>query len=173
MNEKVALVIASEGYQPTEYGVPKQLLKESGFEVVTVSDKVGEVVAKDGSTTQATVDLKEFQASSVDGVFFIGGPGALKHLDNQETNRILNEAMIQDMHYGAICISPRILAKAHVLIGKRATGWNGDGELAQIFAENNVEYIAEGVVVDGNVITADGPESSEAFGQAIIALLKQ
>ena len=170
MKKKIALVVASEGYQPTEYGVPKKLLEEAGFEVVTVSDIAGEVTASDNTTTQATVALKDFEASSVDGVFYIGGPGALTHLDNQETNRILNEAMIQGLVYGAICISPRILAKAHVLIGKKATGWNEDGELEQIFAENNVEYISEGVVVDGNSITADGPGSAQKFGEAIVSL---
>jgi protease I len=169
--KKVLFIIAHTGYQPAEYGVPKQACLDAGFEVVTASDASGVATAKDNSTTEVDVVLSDVDAKEYDGIFMIGGSGALKHLDVQETNRIFNEAMLHNMPYGAICISPRILAKAHVLIDKKATGWNGDGELEQIFAQNNVQYIQKAVVVDENIITASGPEAAEEFGNAIVALL--
>ncbi len=171
--KKILLVIASHGFQPVEYGVPKTILEGAGFVVTTASDKIGNAIAKDGSEQPVDVQLSDVEAKEYDAVYFIGGPGALECLDNQESNRILNEAMILQKPYGAICIAPRILAKANVLVGNRATGWNEDGELPEIFARNNVEYVAEPVVVDGNVITADGPDSAQEFAEQIVQLLNK
>lgn len=169
--KKVLLVIASNGFQPKEYGDTKAALEAGGFLVQIASDRKGEALATDGSSTLVDVVLEKVNVQEFDGVFFIGGPGALEHLDNQESNRILNEAMIAQKPYGAICIAPRILAKAHVLVGKQATGWDQDGKLAEIFTQNNVESLKEDVVVDGNIVTANGPLAAKAFGEAIVDIL--
>lgn len=171
MAKKVLFVVAAEGFQPVEYAQPKHILEQAGITVVTASDRGSRAVAKDGSVIRVDKTLSEIETSAYDGVFFIGGPGALLHLDTQESHRILNEAMLLQIPYGAICISSRILAKAHVLTGKRATGWDGDDALATLFAQNNVEYVQEPVVVDGKVITAVGPEAATAFGDAIVRVV--
>ncbi len=168
--QKILLVIAGEGFQQQEYFDTKKVLQAGGFAVSTASDVSGEVVGKDGSRVAVDIILEKINPIDFDGIFFIGGPGTLEHLDNQESNRIVNEMMILQRPYGAICIAPRILAKAHVLVGKRATGWDGDEELSKIFAQNNVEYIREPVVVDGNIVTANGPDAAHAFGEAIVSL---
>ena len=163
----VLLVIAHVGFQQKEYFDTKAALEQAGIKVLTASNLSGEATAKDSSKLLVELPLEKVDPSNFDGIFFIGGPGTLDNLDNQESNRILNEMMIAQKPYGAICIAPRILAKAHVLVGKQATGWDGDGELAHIFAQNNVEYVREPVVVDGNIVTANGPEAATAFGEAI------
>ena len=164
---KILFVIANQGFQPTEYFIPKQLLTEAGFVVESASDAAGVATASDGREQMVDVTLEKVEAKNYDGIYFIGGSGALKHLDNQESNRILNEALILQKSYGAICISPRILARANVLTGHKATGWDEDGELGEIFANNNVEYVHEAVVQDSPVITGSGPEAAEAWGRAI------
>ena len=109
----------------------------------------------------------------VDGIFFIGGPGALEHLDNNTSYKIAQETFFQNKPIGAICIATRILAKAGVLHDKYATGWNEDGELDQIFAENNVIYVPEEkVVVVDNVITATDPSVAKDFGKHIVEMLQ-
>lgn len=171
--KKVLLLIASQGFQPLEYSQTKEVFEQSGFQVLTGSDKVGLATDTQGKEVQVDIALENIDAADVDGIFWIGGPGAMDHLDNQESNRIANECMLMQKIYGAICIAPRILAKAHVMTGKKATGWNGDEKLEQIFTENNVSYLPDGVVIDKNVITADGPGSARAFGEAIVATLKK
>ena len=169
--KKVLLIIASNGFQQIEYNKPKEILEKAGFEVVTASDKSGQVVAKDGSTTQVDFTLEEVVVDDYNGIFLIGGPGAIDHLDNNKTYVILQQAREKDKLYGAICISPRILAKAGVLENKKATGWDGDKKLEEILSQHNAFHSAEGVVVDGNLITASGPDAAEQFGQAISKLL--
>jgi len=170
--KKILLVVAGEGFQHQEYFDTAKVLKHADFEVHIASDISSDAISDNGEKIAVDCILEKVNPIDFDGIFFIGGPGALKHLDNQESNRILNEMMILERPYGAICIAPRILARAHVLVGKRATGWDEDNELAQIFAQNNVEYVRESVVVDGNIVTANGPEAAHAFGEAIKVLFQ-
>jgi len=169
--KKILLLIASRGFQCHEYTATRTELEKCDFHIITGSDTLGEALGNDGSTQKVDVELKNIHAHDYDGIFWIGGPGALPCLDNQESNRIANEAMLLQKSYGAICIAPRILAKAHVMTGKHATGWDGDNALSQIFLENNVIYQRQSVVIDKNLITADGPQSAEAYGAAIASVL--
>lgn len=166
----VLLIIAHKGFQPKEYFDTKEVLKKNNILVVTASNLVGVATTQNGIQVEVDLSLDVVDPKNFDGIFFVGGPGALEHLDNQESNRILNEAMILEKCYGAICIAPRILAKAHVLVGKKATGWDNDEKLSEIFAQNNVEYVREDVVVDGNIVTANGPLAAKAFGEAIVGV---
>ena len=120
------------------------------------------------NSTTYQIKINDYQ-----GIFFIGGPGALDHLDNQTSYKILQEADLQHIPVGAICIATRILAKAGVLKDKYATGWNGDGLLNDIYTKNGVTFLPEEkVVVESNVITATDPSAAEQFGKQIVQLLQ-
>ena len=173
MEKKVALIIAQNGYQHIEYGIPKRMLDEVGIAVVTVSTERGTATGNDGSTTTVDETLATLTVSDYDGVFFVGGPGALEHLENQTCYTIAQKAVQADIPLGAICISTRILAQAGVLTNKQATGWNGDNELGDIYRKYKVDYINQDVVVDGNIITAVGPHAAQLFGKTIIKLVQK
>lgn len=170
--KKVVFVIASNGYQPIEYGTPKAILQEYGIKVITASDKPGGAVASDGSTTAVDITIDQLNPTNYDGIFFIGGPGAMECLDNSISYRIASEAKKHAIPYGAICIAPRILAKANALAGKKATGWNDDMALETILRGNGAEY-AKGhdIVTDGLVVTAVGPKAAEQFADGIMRVL--
>jgi protease I len=172
MAKKVLFVVAHEGYQQIEYGEPKKLLETAGIKVITASNAPGFAIAKDGSTTAVDVLIKNVNVADYDGIFFIGGPGALEHLDNQDSYILIKAIAGTKKPLGAICISTRILAKAGVLTQRKATGWDGDHKLAELFKEYDVEYVKQGVVIDGHIITAVGPHAALEFGKAIINLLK-
>lgn len=169
----VLLVIAFDGFQQIEYGVTKKIITDAGFTVVTASDKTGMATAKDGSTVKVDVSLDQVVVSDYEGIFFIGGPGTLEHLDNNISYKILQEAALQHRPLGAICIATRILASAGVLLDKYATGWNDDGLLNKIYAECGAVYLPEEkVVLESNVITASDPSAAEQFGKQIVQLLQ-
>ncbi len=172
MAKKVALVVAHEGFQPMEYGEPKKVLETAGVTVVTVSDRPGVAISKLGDTVAVDTTLSEMNPAEYDGIFLIGGPGAIKHLADKKTYEIMKKAAASGKPWGAICISPRILAEAGLLQGKRITGWNNDDELEKISMSAGAWYVREPVVVDGTLITADGPESAKEFGEAILINLK-
>lgn len=169
----VLFVIASIDYQPVEYAVPKKLLEQAGFVVTTAADQGGTATAKDGSTTPVDLLINDVDVTHYDGIFFIGGPGALDHLDNEASYKILTAAALAHKPFGAICVATRILAKAGVLKGKKATGWNGDNALNALYKEYDVQYAPNELVVDDGIITATGPQVAREFGEQIIALLQE
>ena len=171
-NNPVLLVVAHEGYQQIEYTVPKKILLDQEFTVVTASNKSGAAIGKDGSTTTVDIVLDDVKNNDYQGIFFIGGPGALENLDNKTSYEIIQQAAQDHLPLGAICVSTRILAYAQVLEGKQATGWDGDNKLAQIYSKHGVTYVREKVVVDENIITATGPEAAEEFGKKIVEMLQ-
>lgn len=121
--KKVLLIVAHDGYQPAEYAIPKKTLQNAGFDVVTASNKPGTATAKDKTTTPVDIVLGDVDIADYDGIFFIGGSGALDNLDHEISYDIINQAFRQEKILGAICISTRILAAAGVLTAHAATGW--------------------------------------------------
>lgn len=177
MLKPVLLVVASKGYQPVEFENTKKALISAGILVAVASTRKGIATAKpiEGYPESTLVDyaISEIKPEMIAGIFLIGGQGALESLDTDETHRLLRLVAQESIPYGALCISPRIVARAGLLKDKRATGWNGDGKLAEIFDEHGVEYDDQSVVVDGNVITADGPSAAHLFGEAIVRVISQ
>ena len=169
--KKVALVIAHDGYQAEEYNQTRQAVEAAGIQVITVSDGATRATGHDGSQTTVDCTVDAMIVRHYNGIFLIGGSGALEHLDTPIVRQKVSEAYAIGTAYGAICISPRILAKAHLLKNKKATGWNKDHELPALFKQYNVTFIDQPVVIDGNVITAQGPAAASAFGAAIASVL--
>lgn len=170
---KVFFVVAHDGYQHEEYEISKRVLEGAGFRVVTASNEKGEATAKDGSKTPVDLLVQDINVDDCAGIFFIGGPGTMEHLDNPESYAVITAALSSSKPLGAICIATRILAKAGALKHKRATGWNGDGELLTLFKDYGVQYVPEKVVLDGNIVTASGPSAAQEFGEKIIGLLQE
>lgn len=170
--KKVVFVVASEGYQQVEYNIPKKLLEQAGIIVVTASNKLAPAIAKDGSTTTVNYLIDEIPLDTIDGLFIVGGPGTMEHLNNSKMHELLKQAVTQNKKIGAICIASRILAEAGILTGKQATGWNGDNELPGIFKQYNVHYKPQDVVRDDNILTATGPDAAREYGEQIISMIE-
>ena len=173
MNTSVVIVIASNDFQPVEYATPKKILEQAGYMVTVASDKPGTATAVDKSTTRIDFTLNNVIIDHYSAIIFVGGPGAIEHLDNETSYRLIKSAQQAKKLIAAICIAPRILAHAGILKGKRATGWDGDGELAQIFKSHGVTYERHPVVMDGSIITAVGPTAAQEFGTKIVERLSR
>lgn len=173
VTKKALFVVASSDYQPVEYQVPKNLLEQAGFTVVTASDAPGTAQATDHSTTPIDILIQDVIITDYDGIFFIGGAGALKHLDNHSSYTLITKAAQAKKVIGAICISTRILAHSGILKDKQATGWNGDNELGAIYQEHRIHYVPKDVVVDGRIVTATGPNAAREYAEMVITLLQE
>ena len=173
MTKQIALVIAHKEYQPVEYGTTKKVIEQAGYPILTVSDVAGTATATDGSTTIVDTILDEVNVHELAGLFFIGGSGALEHLDHAQSYKLAQEANDMNLPVGAICISVRILAKADILANRKATGWDGDGELDAVFQEHGATRVDKPVVADQNIVTAIGPDQAQQFGQEIVQLIEK
>ena len=171
--KKAVMIVASEDFRDEEYFEPKEVLENRGVEIKTASDKVGMAKGAGGKQTKVDLLVSDVNSSEFDAVIFIGGPGALAHLDNEFSYNLAKSAVEQKKILAAICISPVILAKAGVLKEKQATVWSSplDRSSIEILKENGAKYNSKAVVVDGKIITANGPSAAKQFGEKIVEKL--
>ena len=169
---KVLMIIAQEGYQDVEYVRPKEILEKADIEVITASKRIGTCRGKLGGSTESTVSIDEVDVDNYGAIIFIGGPGAIRYQHDIQAHLTAQEAVNRDKILAAICIAPPILAYADVLEGKRSTVWNEDGHQGELLENQGAKYVAEDLVVDGKLITANGPKAAEKFGNKILAMLQ-
>lgn len=170
---KIAMILASEDFRDEEYFTSRRIFDEVGAEVKVVSDKQGVAHGADGGNVSVDIKLNDLNVADFDAIVFIGGPGTLRFLDNEQSYKVAKEAVEQGKLLAAICISPVILAKAGLLQGKEATVWSSilDKSAADILEEHGAVCDTEDVIQDDNIITANGPEAAERFANAIIEAL--
>jgi protease I len=169
--KRVLFIIAQKDYQDHEYDVSKKILEAVGIEVITASKQIGVCHGAFGAETEATVAIADINVSDYDAVVFIGGAGAVNYQQDVQAHLTAQEAINRGKILGAICIAPTILAYSGVLEGKKATVWNQGGKQAEILTKNGAEFVDELVVVDGKIVTANGPPAAEEFGKKILELL--
>jgi protease I len=171
--KKVVMIVAFRDFRDEEYFTPKEILEKAGAEVKTASNKMGTAIGADGGDVKIDLLVSEIDPADFDAVVFIGGPGCLDNLDNENSYQVARETVSQNKVLTSICISPVILAKAGVLEGKKATVWSStmDKSPVKILKENGAIYQDENVVVDGKIITANGPNAAKEFGEAIVEAL--
>ena len=150
---KVLFVIAKKDFRDIEYFAPKAIMENAGHSVETASNgKVGEsAFGADGGEVKIDINIADTDAGDFNAVVFVGGPGTLENLDNEQSYNLAKETVAKNKILAAICIAPVILAKAGVLKGKKSTVWGSDIDVIQ----------------DGNIITANGPKAAEKFGEMI------
>lgn len=170
---KSLIVIAFRNFQDQEYLVPKRILEKAGIQTETVSNKKGTAIGVFGETVLINKTITEIQINNYDILIFVGGGGCLSNLDNQDSYKIIREAVASNKILASICISPVILAKAGVLKNKKVTVWNSPMDQYPIreLEKNGALYQDDSVVIDDKIITARGPEVAELFGEAIVKLL--
>lgn len=170
MTKKALLIIAQKGFQDVELNGTRDGLVSAGFEVILASTEAGECMGKFGAEETATVALKDVNVKDYDRIGYIGGPGAANLWQNADAKRIAQDTVKAKKPLGAICIAPKVLAAAEVLVGKKATVWNDDGDQAGFMALHDVEYTGEPVTVDGLIVTGNGPGAAVEFGKKFAAL---
>ncbi len=173
--KSIAVIIAFRDFRDEEYFIPRQILESNGAKITTVSVSLGDAVGKLGGDTKVDILLQDLKVSDFDAIIFVGGPGAYNYFDNEIAHKIAEETIANNKVLGAICSAPAILAKAGVLNGKKAAVWNSpmDKSLVKILKEGGANFQSESIVVDGEIVTADGPNSAKKFTEIIINILNR
>ncbi|MDD5145863.1 MAG: DJ-1/PfpI family protein [Candidatus Pacebacteria bacterium] len=169
-NKKITIILAFRDFRDEEYFIPKEIFVASGIDVKTVSNKSGIAIGADGGEAKVDFLVSEINPADFDAIVFIGGPGCLQNLDNEDSYKLIKEAVLQNKILAALCISPLILANAGVLKGKKATVWNSamDKSAIKILEQNGAIFQDASVVIDEKIITGNGPDASEVFAKKII-----
>ena len=170
--KKILMVIAQEGFRDEELLVPQKEFTKNGFKVIIASTSSEEAIGKLGARVKPDIEISKVNFLDYDAIAVVGGPGSREYLWN---NKILLKGLVDAFAKGkvvsAICISPVVLAKAGVLKGRKATVFP-DAEAERELKKAGAIYTAKPVVVDGKIVTGDGPGAASKFAQEIMKLLK-
>lgn len=170
MMARVLFIIAKSNFRDEELSIPKKLIeKRHSVEIASLTK--GIAIGLLGMKVNVDISLEEAlrKINEYDAVVFVGGPGAQEYYKNEKALSIARNAFNFGKIVAAICIAPGILANSGVLKGKKATIWNG--KFIDILKKNGAIHIDKSVVVDGKIITANGPAAAEEFGKAVLKAL--
>ncbi|MBW2045361.1 MAG: DJ-1/PfpI family protein, partial [Deltaproteobacteria bacterium] len=123
-----------------------------------------------GMKTTPDILVDNIEVEDFDAIVFVGGSGAMQHLDDVLFHRVARDAVAFDKLIGAICIAPAILAKAGILQGRNATVYPSGVDYLK---ECSASYTGRPVETDGDIITASGPDAAKEFGQALVKALNR
>ena len=154
----------AEGFEEIEAMSVISVLRGNGITLDTVGIAGGIVSSESGTKVVTDRRLPDIREEEYDGIVIPGGRGC---------NGLERSKAIMDMiRYfndngklvAGICFAPMVLAKAGVLDNRKATVYPGH--------EKEIPYPrSEKVVVDGNVITSQGPANSLEFALTIVERL--
>jgi protease I len=169
----VIIIIAFRDFKDEEYFKTREILEKNNIGVKTASAEKGLAIGVEGGEIEIDFLVSEINPFDFDAIVFIGGPGALKYLDNNVSYEIAQKTITAGKILAAICISPVILAKAEVLKNKKACVWSSplDRNPVKILKENGAIYEDKPVVIDGKILTANGPSAAVEFGEKLVGLL--
>ncbi len=162
---QILMVIAQNDFRDEEYLEPKKFFEEHGFKVMTTSERKGECSGTLGAKVWAEIALNEVDSHNYRAVIFVGGMGASHYFADEEALSLAREIYQNDGIVAAICIAPTILANAKILQGKRVTAFETEKKRLE---DKGATYTGNPVEVDGQIVTADGPDAAEEFAHAIL-----
>lgn len=167
---KVLMIVAQSGFRDEELSIPREVLERSGHNVKVASATRAKASGSKGLTITPDMAVYEANPEFFEAIVVVGGPGSPALADNDDVKKLLIAASQKGKVIGGICLGPMALAKSGVLAGKNATVYP-DRKAIVLLRETAANYRPEPVVVDGNIVTADGPQSAGKFGAAIAGLL--
>jgi 4-methyl-5(b-hydroxyethyl)-thiazole monophosphate biosynthesis len=173
--EKKILAFLADGFEEVEAVTPINYLRRAGIEVTIAA--IGTETTVRGSrgitfvadcTIAELEKAGELKSASWDGVFVPGGmPGASNLAACVPAGIFFKEMSAAGKIIAAICASPAVfLAPLGLLEGKKFTCYPGMEKKV-----SNGTWLAERVVVDGNLVTARAAGTAAEFALAIIEKL--
>lgn len=164
-------IFLADGFEEIEALATVDILRRADMDVTTVSINHNNIVTgAHGVPVVADVTFKEADFSGADWLILPGGmPGASNLHDHHELTSLL-KVHADKGRIAAICASPAVvLAATGLLEGRKATCYPGF-DTALVAA--GATHVDSRVVVDGNIVTANGPASATPFALEIIRLTK-
>lgn len=166
---KKSYIFLADGFEETEAIATTDILRRAGVNIITVSINDSALVTGSHGITIAAdapfTDVRDF--NDADWLILPGGmPGSTNLAAFAPVCELLKTHAADGGNVAAICAAPSVvLAPLGVLKGKNATCYPGFEDACK---KNGAKMKDAPVVVDGNIITANGPASALLFALAIV-----
>lgn len=158
------LVTLADGFEEIEAFAVVDVLRRAGIEVIAAGVGGNIVTGAHKIRVNADARLLDIQPENFSGIVLPGGPGTENLMRSERVLKIVDDFAKQGKLVAAICAAPLILARLGLLKERKATIYPGlEKELGK--------PRSEAVVVDGNIITSQGPGTAVAFALRIVEQL--
>ena len=161
-------VFLADGFEEIEALAPVDFLRRAGINTVTVGVTGNMVCGAHNIKVEADIPLTAVVLSDeVEGIILPGGMPGADNLNNcADVQKAIDFCAQKGKMISAICAAPFILGDKGLLNNKKATCFPGFEEHLK-----GADIIGEGVVKDGNLITAKGAGVAWEFGAEIAAAI--
>ena len=169
MKSQTSYIFLAPGFEEIEALATADAMRRAGMKVVEVAvAETKNVTGATGQTVVADSLIGDIDTSDAEWIIIPGGqPGADNLHASSRVNAIIKSHWDGGGKIASICAGPAVvLARTGILKGKKATCYPGLGEMIE--AAGGV-YQKAPVVIDGNLITSEGPGTTLQFAKAVIA----
>ncbi len=175
LNGKRVALLATDGFEESEFLSPKKALEDAGAKVDVIAPKSGSIKGwKEGEWSDSQkVDhsLDEADPGKYDALLIPGGvinPDKLRR--EKKAVQFVKHFFAEKKPVAAICHGPQLLIEADVVRGRKMTSFHSvstDLKNAGAIWEDNE------VVVDQGLITSRSPEDLPAFNRKLVEEVKE
>jgi protease I len=175
LNKKRVAVMATDGFEQSEFKKPIKALKNEGNLVDVISLKEGKIKGwketKWGDEFKVDVTIDKALSTNYDMLVL---PGGVMNTDSLRTDesvvKFVSEFFEQGKPIAAICHAGSILIETGLLKGKQMTSYKS---IKTDLINAGVDWKDEEVVVDNKLITSRSPKDLPAFCKRMIEELKE
>lgn len=160
-----ALVLFADGFEDIEGIAAVDILRRAGITTVAAGVTGNIVTSKHGIRSHMDSRFIDMDTSKYDALVIPGGTEGVENLlRNPNVIKLVQNYAAAGKIVAAICVGPKVLAQAGVLKDKRATIFPGYEKFLE-------RPRPDKVVVDGNIITSQGPGTAVEFALKIVEQL--
>jgi protease I len=168
---RAVMVVAPQKLADGEYRYTREVLEKSGVAVKVAGVNLDICTGYGDIKVKPDITLDQVRVKDFEALVIIGGEGAIPSLwEHMGLRQLIKDAFNQNRVVAAICTGPVVLARAGILQGKTATVFADPGYVAELKAGGAI-YQDIQAAADGNLVTGNGPDASQAFGAKVVEVL--
>ena len=162
------MVPLADGVEEMEAVIVIDVFRRAGWTVESVGMKPGPITASRGVRLIPDMTWHEIDPSVFDLLVIPGGSSGTDHLaGDQRVLEVIRRFVQNERWVGAICAGTLVLQSAGVLEGRKVTCH--PAVASQLTVTQRVD---ERVVVDGKIVTSQGPGTAFEFALALLGLIE-
>jgi protease I len=162
--KNILIILPHRNFQDEEYSRLKSFLDDCHARTVVASSSREAAEGRFGITVTPDISIDDAKSAEFDAFILIGGVGSIEYWHDSRVHDLVRDADRNKKLIGAICLAPVTLANVGLLKGKKATAYNS---ARSFLRSKEIEYTGKPVEISDNIITAQDPEATEEFAEAI------
>ena len=171
--KRVLLIVPPTQFREEEVFEPKRILEKEGADLVVASTNARICHGTRAGVIEATLGMEDASAASFDAIVLAGGLSVPNFFwKDEKLAELVTEMSEAGKIIAAISLSTVVLAKAKLLEGREATVYYMPEALDEL-KTGGATYVEKKLIVDGNLIMAEGPGAVSSFTSAIVSALAE